>query len=103
MARIPERSLRVSRVRVFVEDAHRGRHQVVELTAPRGPCECCQGQRREQHRQRHQHEEYGHGSPPKVRARNELVTTLSELSGIKIAAISGPITPVTASATPATL
>ena len=50
------------------------------------------------------HVEDAHAAPPsKVRLHQEARTTVSELTGIMMAAMSGLMTPVTASAAPTTL
>jgi len=91
--------------RIIMEHPHRRRIEVIELSSPsarderddRGEHdERCQGDDDENHA----HEARSIGN---VRLSHDTSTTVSELAGMSTAAISGVITPVTASAAPITL
>src|ERR1035437_838322 len=78
--------------------------EVVELTPIRRPHERSDGHRDDEQRDRHHDVEHAHaGLSTNVRACHELSTTVSELAGMRIAATSGLIDPVIASAAPARL
>src|SRR5215470_2503885 len=86
---------------VVVEDAHRRRLEIVELPALRGPRIGGHRSTGDDQRHRDEDEHDAHrGSSPNVRLRHETRTTVSELTGIRIAAIRGLITPVIASVAP---
>ena len=91
--------------RIIMEHPHRRRIEVIELSSPsarderddRGEHdERCQGDDDENHA----HDACSIGN---VRLNHDTSTTVSELAGMSTAAISGVITPVTASAAPIAL
>src|SRR5512146_3322214 len=86
-------------VRILVKDPQSRRFQIVELTGPCRPDEHRQRDPAEEQRHGEQDEHHAHDlkSPRartrKVRARYELMITVSELSGISTAATSGLSSP----------
>jgi hypothetical protein len=86
--------------RVVVQDAQGGSVEVVELSAARGPDVGDHGRGDDDEGEREDDEDHAHAvNLP----RHELRMTVSELAGIMIAAMSGEMVPVMASAAPATL
>ena len=79
--------------------------QVIELTPPSAPHERDDRHEHDERRQRYNNEDDAHAAPPfgKVVLHHDARTTVSELTGIRIAAMSGLMTPVTASVAPITL
>ena len=88
---------------VVVQGPHGGRREVVELAVAGRPRIGADGAREEHQRDRQHHEDDAHVVGSKVRLRQEASTTVSELAGIRMAAISGLICPPIASAAPAML
>jgi len=89
---------------IVVQHAYGRRVEVIELTVA-----CCPDERNhrdpdDQQRERKDDIENTHGcASSKVRERQDAITTVSELAGIRIAAMSGVSTPRIASAAPITL
>jgi len=86
---------------VVVKHPERGRVKIVELPASRRPHEREHRRGDDDQRQRKHEEDDAHAtSSPKVRERHDAITTVSELAGIKIAAMSGVRWPVIAKPPP---
>jgi len=92
-------------VRIIMEHPHRRRIEVIELPAPSARHERDDRGKHDERRQRHDNEDNAHDarSLGNVSLSHDASTTVSELAGISTAAISGVITPVTASVAPITL
>ena len=92
-------------LRIIIEHPHRRRIEIVELAPPSAGDERDDRGKHDERRQRHDNEDHAHDARPvgNVRLTHEASTTVSELAGMSTAAISGVITPVTASVTPITL
>ena len=89
---------RAGRSLVVVQNAHGWRVEVVELPAAGRPEKSCHREAHQNQREWKDDEEHTHDETSNVLERYELMTTVSEDSGIKIAAIHGAISPLTASA-----
>src|SRR5690349_13859075 len=84
---------------VVEQDTARWRVDVVELAGTDRPHERSDGAACDQERERKHDVERDHGRPPRnARERSELPSTVSELAGIRTAAMSGWMTPAIASA-----
>ncbi len=77
--------------------------EVVELPGASGPDKASDADQHDPQRHRHQNEQDRHGSVRKVWLRHASKMTVTELTGIMIAAISGLMVPVTAKAAPTRL
>lgn len=93
------------RTRVIVQHPHRRSVEVIELPAPSARDERDDRGEDDERRQRHDNEDHAHDTRSfgNVSLSHDASTTVSELAGMSTAAISGVITPVTASVAPITL
>lgn len=87
---------------IIIEHPDRRRIEVVELPPAGADDECNDCGEHDDRGQRHDNEDHAHRalSLGKVVLSHDASTTVSELAGISTAAMSGVITPVTASVAP---
>ena len=100
------RSLAITyRSAIIIEHPHRRRIEVIELPSPSARNERDDRGEHDERRQRDNDEDHAHDARSfgNVRLSHDASTTVSELAGMSTAAISGVITPVTASVAPITL
>ena len=90
--------------RLVVECTQCWRFEIIELPVPRGPAKRDRCTARQKESDREDQEQDGHVRPSsKVLLRSASVTTVMELSGIKIAATNGLRCPLIAKAMPTRL
>ena len=100
--------VRVTRGRgtIVVQHSHGGGIEVVELPASSTPDERDHRRQRDERSERDDQVDHAHAARSAARARGKVVlnhdasTTVNELAGIRTAAMSGVIVPVTASVAP---